>query len=155
DLPVTRARLGCALARAGRTAEAVEHLRVAVEGNPFDAPAARALYQALVDSEDRAGAEAVAAERRLLAAAAPREVPLEPWFSRGRRTRVAVVGREEFTARFGDPDTSRALCGYTPVQDTHVVLSLLTHVQPRRVLEVGTALGHMTANLTEWSPDDA
>ena len=39
--------------------------------------------------------------------------------------------------------------------DTHAVLTVLAHARPRRVLEVGTALGHMTANLTEWTPDDA
>jgi tetratricopeptide (TPR) repeat protein len=47
DLPVTRAALGCALARAGKHAEAVPHLRYAVAGNPFDKAAARALYQVL------------------------------------------------------------------------------------------------------------
>jgi hypothetical protein len=35
------------------------------------------------------------------------------------------------------------------------VLTLLVHARPRRVLEVGTALGHMTANLTHWTPEDA
>ena len=29
------------------------------------------------------------------------------------------------------------------------------HANPRRVLEVGTALGHMTANLTRWTSEDA
>lgn len=37
DLPVSQATLGCALARGGRVAEAVEHLRQAVAANPFAA----------------------------------------------------------------------------------------------------------------------
>ena len=36
-----------------------------------------------------------------------------------------------------------------------VVLTLLQHARPRAVLEIGTALGHMTANLTRWTGDDA
>ncbi len=35
------------------------------------------------------------------------------------------------------------------------MLALLVHARPRRILEIGTALGHMTANLAEWSPDEA
>ncbi|GIW88242.1 MAG: hypothetical protein KatS3mg108_2566 [Isosphaeraceae bacterium] len=69
--------------------------------------------------------------------------------------RVEVLSRAAFARLFGSPDTSGALCGYTPPADTHAVLALLAHARPRRVLEVGTALGHMTANLTEWTPDDA
>ena len=68
---------------------------------------------------------------------------------------VLSMGGAEFAGRFGSPDVSRALCGYTRAADTHAVLTLLAHAQPRRVLEVGTVLGHMTANLTEWTPDDA
>src|SRR5262249_6251718 len=45
--------------------------------------------------------------------------------------------------------------GFTPREDTHVVLTLLAHTQARRILEIGTAEGHMTANLTEWSAEDA
>ncbi len=41
DLPPTRAALGCALGAAGRPADAVPHLRFAVESDPFDRPAAR------------------------------------------------------------------------------------------------------------------
>jgi glycosyltransferase involved in cell wall biosynthesis len=70
-------------------------------------------------------------------------------------TRIASLSRVEFVRRYGDPDTARALCGYTPPEDTNAILTLLAHACPRRVLEIGTALGHMTANLTEWSPDDA
>jgi GT2 family glycosyltransferase/predicted Zn-dependent protease len=80
DLPTARAALGCALARAGRLAEALPHLRLAVEAQPFDAPAARALYQVLSDIGDRAGARQLARRRRLLHRSAPGSVPAEPWF---------------------------------------------------------------------------
>lgn len=43
DLPLSRAELGCALGRAGKPAEAVSHLRIALAGNPLDQQAARAL----------------------------------------------------------------------------------------------------------------
>jgi tetratricopeptide (TPR) repeat protein/predicted O-methyltransferase YrrM len=62
---------------------------------------------------------------------------------------------DAFHHRFGAPDTARAIHRFTPPIDTHVVLALLAHASPRRVLEVGTAGGHMTANLTEWTPDEA
>ena len=71
------------------------------------------------------------------------------------RTRIVTMNRAEFTARFGEPDIAGALCGYTRETDTRTVLTLLCHARPRRVLEVGTAMGHMTANLTRWTPDDA
>ena len=70
-------------------------------------------------------------------------------------SRIVVMNQAEFARRFGNPDVSGALCGYTPEADTHAVLRLLAHARPRRVLEVGTALGHMTANLTRWTLDDA
>jgi glycosyltransferase involved in cell wall biosynthesis len=70
-------------------------------------------------------------------------------------TRILAMSRTEFAVRFGTLDTTRALCGYTGPVDTAAVLTLLVHARPRRVLEVGTALGEMTANLTEWTADDA
>src|SRR5262249_11868175 len=153
---------GCALGRAGRAAEAVPPLRAAVEGDPSDRQAARALYQALCDSGDHTAAGLLAQGRRLLTLAAPQLVPAEPWFAeppsapppRG-RGRLQPLPPEAFRRRFGAPDTSRAVCAFTPPADTGVVLTLLAHARPRRILEVGTALGHMTANLTEWAPDDA
>ena len=36
-----------------------------------------------------------------------------------------------------------------------MVLTLLVHARPRTVLEIGTGLGHMAANLTRWTPADA
>ena len=53
------------------------------------------------------------------------------------------------------PDLYGALCGYTREDDTRAVLTLLVHARPRRVLEIGTALGHMTANLTRWTDEEA
>ncbi|WP_165235882.1 class I SAM-dependent methyltransferase, partial [Aquisphaera insulae] len=65
------------------------------------------------------------------------------------------IGPDEFRTRFGDPSLGGALCAYTREADTTAVLTLLSHARPNRILEVGTALGHMTANLTRWSPEDA
>jgi GT2 family glycosyltransferase/predicted Zn-dependent protease len=81
DLPRGRAALGCALARAGRPAEAVSHLRFAAEADPFDREAAKALCQALTDAGDAAGARRFAREQRLLCRAAPQAVPAEVWFT--------------------------------------------------------------------------
>jgi glycosyltransferase involved in cell wall biosynthesis/tetratricopeptide (TPR) repeat protein/predicted O-methyltransferase YrrM len=152
------------LARAGRRAEAVPHLRDAVTANPFDRAAARSLFEALGQAGDAAGQSRFAHERRLLSRAAPRAVPAEPWFAEesapasvppGTKPAVQALPRADFHQRFGNPDTARAVHAFTPPHDTHVVLTLLTHARPRRILEVGTAAGHMTANLTEWSPADA
>jgi GT2 family glycosyltransferase/Flp pilus assembly protein TadD len=80
DLPLSRAALGCALGRAGRPAEALPHLRYAVEHNPFDREAARALLQVLHDAGDADGERRLAREQRLLSQAAPQLVPAAPWF---------------------------------------------------------------------------
>src|SRR5437660_1465193 len=69
--------------------------------------------------------------------------------------RILTMSRAELGTRFGTPNLAGALCGYTREVDTQTVLTLLVHARPRRVLEVGTALGHMTANLTRWTGDDA
>jgi predicted O-methyltransferase YrrM len=63
----------------------------------------------------------------------------------------------DFHGRFGSPnlDLSGALCGYTREADTRAVLTLLCHTVPTRVLEISTALGHMTANLTNRTPADS
>lgn len=44
---------------------------------------------------------------------------------------------------------------FTAPGDTRVILSLLVWRQPQVILEIGTALGHMTANLCHWSPPSA
>lgn len=69
--------------------------------------------------------------------------------------KLITVGPEAFDARYGPVDTSRAICSFTKPADTHVVITLLVHYRPRRIVEIGTALGHMTANLTYWARDDA
>jgi GT2 family glycosyltransferase/predicted Zn-dependent protease len=84
DLPVARGGLGCALGRAGRLAEALPHLREAVAGDPFDAPAAQALAQVLSDLGDDDARRRLARDRRLLASAAPGVVRSEPWFADAR-----------------------------------------------------------------------
>jgi len=70
-------------------------------------------------------------------------------------TSVTVMTPAQFAERFGSPDLRGALCGYTREDDTRAVLALLCDAAPGRVLEIGTALGHMTANLTRWTPDEA
>jgi GT2 family glycosyltransferase/tetratricopeptide (TPR) repeat protein len=82
DLACTQAALGCALARNGQVSGAIPHLRQAVKENPFDLPAARALFQALGDSGDGMGQRRLADEQRLLAKAAPTIAPSEPWMER-------------------------------------------------------------------------
>jgi hypothetical protein len=68
---------------------------------------------------------------------------------------VQCITIDDFRRCYGSPDTSRAVHSFTNPTDTQIVLALLAHSKARRIIEIGTALGHMTANLTEWSPDDA
>jgi glycosyltransferase involved in cell wall biosynthesis/tetratricopeptide (TPR) repeat protein/predicted O-methyltransferase YrrM len=174
-IPAARAALGGALARAGWFAEGIDHLRFAVENDPFDNPAARVLEAALTASGDSAGAETARTARRVLAKAAPGLIvdpeagsasappptkpttppdPSAPEHPKP-QSRFVELSREAFTSRFGSVDTSRSLAGFTPPHDTAAVLSLVAYQRPRRVLEIGTAAGHMTANLTAFTPADA
>jgi glycosyltransferase involved in cell wall biosynthesis/predicted Zn-dependent protease/predicted O-methyltransferase YrrM len=157
DFPLSQAALGCALGRSRSLHLAIPHLRRALAGAPLDQEAARSLYQALRDTGDPEGAKALARDYRLLHQAAPVAIKEEPWFQEAPRStfNLKTITRAELEQTFGQLDTSRALCGFTLAHDTHVVLTLLAHLQPKRVLEIGTAAGHMTANLTEWSPEDA
>ncbi|CAN0501930.1 unnamed protein product, partial [Phaeothamnion confervicola] len=59
DHPHLRAALGTALLRAGRPAEAVDHIRRATDDNPFDNAAAAALVAALAAAGQADAAEAV------------------------------------------------------------------------------------------------
>ncbi len=68
---------------------------------------------------------------------------------------LQTITMDDFRRCYGSPDTSRAVHSFTKPVDTQLVLALLVHSRARRIVEIGTALGHMTANLTEWSPDDA
>jgi glycosyltransferase involved in cell wall biosynthesis/Tfp pilus assembly protein PilF/predicted O-methyltransferase YrrM len=174
-IPAARAALGCALARAGRFDEGIEHIRFAVQHDPFDNPAANLLEAAFTASGDSAGAEAARNARRVLAKAAPGLIsvpdggsasalaptkpttapaPSSPQHPKP-QSRFVELSREAFAGRFGSLDTSRALAGFTPPHDTAVVLALVTYQRPRRVLEIGTAEGDMTANLTAFTPADA
>jgi glycosyltransferase involved in cell wall biosynthesis/predicted Zn-dependent protease len=81
NIPVSWAAFGCALARAGRIAEAAPHLQRAVTGNPFDRDAARALFQALGMTGRQAEQAALAEARRNLAATAPQLIAPEQWFA--------------------------------------------------------------------------
>ncbi|WP_020476120.1 glycosyltransferase [Zavarzinella formosa] len=81
DLPVTRSALGLALARSGHASEALNHLWVAAELNPFDREAAAAVH-ALIDSRGEGfKARQFARRRRLLAETIPQALSLEPWFA--------------------------------------------------------------------------
>ncbi|MBI5155801.1 ATP-binding cassette domain-containing protein [Candidatus Peregrinibacteria bacterium] len=66
-----------------------------------------------------------------------------------------VVSVPDFHRTYGMFNFSEAIHGLTPANDTQVILTLLMHTRPQRILEIGTATGHMTANLTQWSRDDA
>jgi glycosyltransferase involved in cell wall biosynthesis/Flp pilus assembly protein TadD len=83
DLQPSQADLGCALAKAGRAADAVPHLRRAVAADPTDATSARALWHAAVESGQGAECCRLADQRRLLRQAAPFVLPPEPWFAAG------------------------------------------------------------------------
>jgi GT2 family glycosyltransferase/Tfp pilus assembly protein PilF len=84
DLPHSRAALGVALARAGRSAEALPHLRQALAANPLDREVAFAAFQALGAVGDTEGRRRLVEGRRLLAQAVPAVVPREAWFAEPR-----------------------------------------------------------------------
>jgi glycosyltransferase involved in cell wall biosynthesis/tetratricopeptide (TPR) repeat protein len=182
DLPPAVAAWGCALARAGQLTEAIPPLQQAVAGNPLDAQAARALFQVHGDLGNRDAQERLAQARRLLSGAMPQVVPPERWFAAkaqkppdsetdrvGLPTRstpaadstgtltlaVRTLTMDDFHRAFAAVDTRRAICQFTPLMDAHVVLTILGRAQAKRILEIGTAQGYMTANFTEWSLDDA
>jgi tetratricopeptide (TPR) repeat protein len=79
DLPSTRAALGAALLQAGCAAEAVPHLRRALEANPLDSTTARVHFEALGSLGQPDEQARFAGERRLLARAAHPLVADEPW----------------------------------------------------------------------------
>jgi glycosyltransferase involved in cell wall biosynthesis/predicted O-methyltransferase YrrM len=159
------AALGCALGRAGRVAEAVEPLRAAVAANPFDCDAARALSHALRETGRSDELQELIEQRRDLAASVPllrqeewfavAAAPPEPDAASNESGWLQTISQEDFLARFPAGDCHRAVCGFTNATDTRIVLALLADARPKRILEIGTALGQMTANLTEWSSDDA
>jgi glycosyltransferase involved in cell wall biosynthesis/tetratricopeptide (TPR) repeat protein len=125
DLPTDHAALGCALARAGRLADALPHLRRAVTASPFDAAAARALFQLLGELGCPEHQQALARDRLLLARAVPQMVPPEPWFAppapptpAAPARRSQAPGRPARVVWEGDQEglhslalVNRALCG--------------------------------------------
>lgn len=162
DLPTTQAAFGAALGRAGKPMDAVPPLLQALAINPFDCDAARLLFRALREVHDEEGCRRLIESRRRLHRAAPQLVPQEPWFSQAASSNLEAkgwlrtIGLEDLHRRFGALDTSRALIGFTNALDTHVILALLSSTRPcKRILEIGTAAGHMTANFTEWTDADA
>lgn len=227
ELPHFHAALGVSFVRAGKPIQAVNHLRKAIEKNPFDNAAAKTLFTALHAAGQSEQAEQLRDERRLLATAAPKlvteiediaaptppgetqpppvsiptvviptvvestetaeaafpspsvldiaphAVTLEPMLPKATilapvtpqaqptppnpvpssrpRPRLQDMSAEAFATRFGQANTAMALIGFTPAIDTQAILTLLAHARPRRVLEIGTANGHMTANLTAFT----
>ena len=99
DLPVSRAALGCALARAEAFGPAAPHLRAAVAADPFDLGAARALFNVLSELDVPGESARLVDARRRLSRAAPQVVPPEPWFadevSRPRVSLCMIVRNEE------------------------------------------------------------
>lgn len=87
--PVSRAALGCALARSGRLVEAFPHLAAAVNANPLDRPACRALFGLFGDLGDHIGQRRLARDLRRLSRIAPELFAAESWFAN-----AAPVGDE-------------------------------------------------------------
>jgi GT2 family glycosyltransferase/predicted Zn-dependent protease len=117
DLPTTRATLGAALLRANRPAEALEHLRPVVAGNPLDRPAARACSRALAALGDAEGQRQLAEGQRLLSRACPALAPAEAWFSPPRPK--------------GDELASVLILCHNQLEYTRLCLeSLLRHTRP-------------------------
>jgi FkbM family methyltransferase len=81
DLLPTQAALGCALARIKKFDEALPHLESAVAGNPFDVPAASALFQVLGEAEEWAEQHRLRCTYHLLHQAAPKLVASQEWFA--------------------------------------------------------------------------
>lgn len=66
-----------------------------------------------------------------------------------------TTGEHHIDAGHPHWQTLRALTGPIPASDVHAVLTLVSFARPKRLLERGAGSGHMTANLTEWTDDDA
>jgi GT2 family glycosyltransferase/tetratricopeptide (TPR) repeat protein len=81
NLPMSRAALGVALLRDNHPGEALEHLRLAVVGNPLDRAATRACFQAMTAVGDGEGQRQLVENQRCLWRACPALVPAEAWFS--------------------------------------------------------------------------
>ncbi len=142
DLSTTQAALGCALGRQGKAADAVPHLRRAVQSSPFDLNAARALYQALGETGDAEGQRELARDRDLLASAAPRVVPPELWFdgASSRRQAAAFVSSPARPA----VGTGLAITWEGPMRAAHS-LGLVNREVCRRLIERGHEVSLLAA----------
>lgn len=81
DLPAAGATLGRVLAENNHPAEALPYLRQALERNPWDRAAARALFHTLAATGAYREQQNLIEERRLLSQAAPRILEAESWFA--------------------------------------------------------------------------
>lgn len=68
---------------------------------------------------------------------------------------VECLSREELDAQGGGWDGGAPLVGWTQRPDTEVILQLLRWRNPKVIVEVGTCLGHITANLCHFSSEEA
>lgn len=68
---------------------------------------------------------------------------------------VATLSAAEFERQFGAAEVADALHGSTASRDTAKILALLRHADPKSVLEIGVAEGHMIANFAKWTSEDA
>ncbi|AWM39103.1 GDP-mannose-dependent alpha-(1-6)-phosphatidylinositol monomannoside mannosyltransferase [Gemmata obscuriglobus] len=173
EQPHLQAALGLALLRTGRAADAVERLRVAVEADPFDAASATHLVEALAVLGRTAEAACVRHGQALLANATGLTgeplVPLEtsrpaaeqlhpppaPAPLEGGRSPFVRLTADTFTARFGSVEVAEPPGALVPPADVRVVLALVAHFAPRRVLAIGTAAGRLSADVTAIAPPDA
>jgi glycosyltransferase involved in cell wall biosynthesis/tetratricopeptide (TPR) repeat protein len=163
DLPPTRAALGCALARARRPADAVAHLQAAVDADPFDRGAARALFQALTDAGQGGQAEALKQQQVLLHVAAPTAVPAEGWFMQPHRGQgtpgagapLALLWEGAFLAQHSLGLVNRELCKGL-IRRGHE-LSLLPVASPGTQIEPGPLRELMRSRLIHplSRPEDA
>ncbi len=81
DLPSGQAALGCALARAGNFTAARSHLQRAVADNPFDVPAAAALFGVYGETASWPAQHRLAQDYGLLHQSAPAIIERGAWFA--------------------------------------------------------------------------
>ena len=69
-------------------------------------------------------------------------------------TRFITMDQADFTSRFGGGDFAGRVCSYTPQVDTRRAHAALPRETPARA-GGRHGVGHMTANFTRWTVDDA
>jgi tetratricopeptide (TPR) repeat protein len=139
DLPTTQAALGCALARAKRYNEAVPCLQQAIRNDPFDLPAATALFEALGLVGAWPEQHQLAQHQGRMHKAAPGIVPARDWFipppERGGLVGPAadlgqVVWQGDFQSLHSLALVNRELCGRLVERGCPVVLRSSGSVSP-------------------------